>query len=325
MIKLFYIFLVLFIVGCSTKDEVVVQKTLPSWYKNEPLDTKDEFFSVGEGVDKQSSIIEALNNLAQRINTSLESEFVLKQKVIDGYINKTQATSSIKTQVKKIHFSSYEVLESRELGFKRVATLIKLDKLKEALALKNSFLQDFSLTQKELDTLDGLNIAQKLRVYKNIESRFDDALMRLTFISLLDESFNQNEYLNKVQYFMQLHKRFKQQLTYKIENGSNTKLYNPVLASHLSVKGMQQIQGAKSSYLVIRLSSSINRLYSYGFYILKSELIIEVLDAQKNLISSNRVVLDSHSSREYDEASLAQKLEEIIKQDGISKVLSLEL
>lgn len=312
-----------FMVGCSTKNEVVVQKSLPSWYIKEPQDSSDEFFSVGEGVDKQSSVLEALNTLAQRVSSSIESEFIIKQKVIDGYINKNEATSRIKTQVKKIHFSGYEVLESEELGFKRVATLIKLDKHKELLSLKNSLLQDFSLAQKELDNLNRADIAQKLRVYKGIESRFDDALMRLTFISLLDKNFNQDEYLNKIQFFMNLHKNFMQQLTYKIQNSDNTKIYNSVLSSHLSTKGVKQTQDVSS--FDIRLSSNIDKFYSYGFYILKSELIIEILDAKKNIISSNRVMLDSHSSRDYDEALLAQKLEELVRQEGIAKILSLEL
>ena len=114
--------LVIFLASCGSEKRVVVAKKepLPSWYQSSSMNTSTELYSVGEGQTKQDAITDALSMMISTLSVSISSQFNSKSVIKEGQTSSNTATytNEVQSDVAKIRISNYELVHSKEIGFK---------------------------------------------------------------------------------------------------------------------------------------------------------------------------------------------------------------
>jgi len=325
------LFITLFILsGCGSQKRVVIkQKELPSWYVKPTKSTTTTLFAVGEGRDKQEAIANALNNMASTLSVSLSSEFNTKSVIRDGDIqsNQTTSTNEINTKVDTIRINSFEVINSQSFGFKKYLAEVKADKRKLFLGLKKEIDQKLSLIQSKSLEAKNHNAIKRLSTYKEARLSTQDVKHTLLVMNTLNSSFDDRNYINKIQEIDSKYERLSSKISFSINSNNDAKNLQSSIANGLSSK-KYKIKNSSGIYnFKIYISSKTSKAKSYGFDLARSAISISVKDIHGIIIGSNKLNITGQSTQGYVIAkeNIAMKLNEMVKKDGISKVIGLEI
>ena len=134
MKRVLFLIVVLILSGCGSQKRVVVKdkQELPSWYTASPQTNSTDLYSVGEGQTKQDAIANALTMMVSTLSVSISSQFNSKSVIKEGYKSSNEAvyTNEVQSDVKKIRISHYELLNSKNIGYKKYIVLVKSNKKK---------------------------------------------------------------------------------------------------------------------------------------------------------------------------------------------------
>jgi hypothetical protein len=329
--KLLYIIfsIILFVSGCgNSKERVVVkEKALPTWYMQPPASNAENIYSVGEGKDKQEALSNALSALLATLSVSISSKYSAKSIVREGSINSSDATYVNETQseVKKIRISSYELLESAQLGFKRYAVLVKVDRMKFFKTLQKEIDQEFALIASWERNRAAKNALKQLSFYEKVLQRLSDLQNRLIVMSVLNEHFESQPYLQKYEKLLTKRDKLLQRITFWVE--SDYKPLKAPIERGLSSKKFKIKNLHNADHFNIIVHSNIQRANSYGFYIARAQINIVTKDNQGNILATNSLNITGQSSQSYAIAKqdIAKKLNKLIEKEGIGKLLNLNI
>ncbi|MCK9474219.1 LPP20 family lipoprotein [Sulfurimonas sp.] len=316
--------------GCASKDVALVQKKeLPSWYLNPPKTTQTTLYAVGEAKSRDAAIQDALSMMASTLSVSIASQFHSKEIVQEGAKNSYQTTISneIQSDVKKIRISSYELIEAKEVGFRRYIVLVKSDKRKLFESLKNELDQKFALIDEKLLSLDMHHAIKQLNIYKKLQQEIGDVPNTLIVMNVLEASFDANKYIYKAAELQSKKEKLLSLITFSIEADNNSKNLQAPIRAALSAKKFQMKKNDGKYHFNISVSSDIQKASSYGFTLARSAIEILVKDHKNSIVGSNKINLIGQSTQGYEVAkqSLSIKLDTMIKKEGIGKVIGLEL
>ena len=328
--RLLYILLasIILLSGCATKNRVVVkQKALPSWYTQPPASNSADLYAIGDGKNKQEAISNALSMLVSTLSVSISSKFSAKSVVREGRVNSSDATYTNETQseTKKVRISSYEVLKTSELGFKKYAVLVKVNKQELFNSLKKEIQQKFEIIDNKEKVQKNKNALDKLFFYKESLQGLQNLPNTLTVMSVLNEGFDTKSYLNKYGALDSKYETYLKKITFWID--SNYKpLVSPVSKglSHKNIK-IKNIRGAMHFHVYIK--ANIQRASAYGFSLARANISITTKDSHSTTIATNSINLVGQSSQGYKIAKqdLVKKLNDLIKNKGIAKVLNINI
>lgn len=318
-------------VGCATKKEVPLmqKKALPSWYTNPPLTTQTKLYALGEGESKEVAITNALSMMASTLSVSIESKFSSKKFVEEGTYNTHQQTtlSEIQSDVKKIRISNYEVVEAKELGFRKYIVLIASDKKRLFESLKSELDQKFALADAELGSLHLHHALEQLDIYKKVLHKLEDVPDTIVVINVLENSFHGESFLAKIQKLKNSHAALLASISFEIETDENSKNLQAPIREALGAKKVQIDNSSAKTHFKIIIRSDVQRASSYGFLLARSAIEISVKDTKNSIIAGNKLNITGQSTQGYEIAkqSVAIKFGEMIQKEGIGKILGLEL
>jgi hypothetical protein len=332
MQKITLLFIALFfILGCSAKDELDLssKKVLPQWYINPPQTSQTRLYSVGEGESKEVALKNALNMMVSTLSVSIESSYNSRKFVQEGRVNTNQldVENKISSSVKKIRISSYELLEYEEVGFRNHILLIQADKSKLFQSLKDELDQDFSIVDAELKSLSLYNALEQLSRYKKIKTKLDDVQDRLIVMSVLDNSFDALIYIKRAQKINSTYEELLSSITFEIHTDSDSKNLEAPIRSALNDKKLKSGSKNANTHFKIFIKSDIKKAESLGFTLARSAIEISVKDYKGSIVAGNRLNLVGQSTQGYEIAkqSLSMKFNDMIKKEGIGKVIGLDL
>lgn len=315
--------------GCMAQKESasMKQKILPSWYESPPRSTASTLYAIGEGENREEALKNALNMMASTLSVSISSQFDSKKVVREGLVNTSQSTVLSRTQsdVQKIRISSYELMESQKIGFNNHVVLISSQKKKLFESLKSELEQRFALAESRIASLQAQNALYRLGGYKNIERELSDVPGIIVVMNVLDGSYKGEEYLQKIQDIHASHEKLLLDITVFIDcDGDSKRLEAPIKEGFSAVK-MRIERGGGSEHFEVKVSSNVQKASSYGFTIARFAVEISVEDAKGSVVASNKLNIIGQSTQGYETAkeSAAQKLEEMIKKEGIYKVVGI--
>jgi len=328
LISLFLALIVLS--GCGSQKRVVVQKKqLPVWYANPTKSTSTTLYSVGEGQNKQEAVANALNNMASTLSVSLSSEFNTKSVVKDGTIESYQTTSTneVNTKVNTIRITNYEVINSNDFSFKRYLAEVKSDKRKLFIGLKQEIDQKLTMIQNENIEVKNYNAIKKLVTYKDAKISTSDIKTTLLVMSSLNPSFNDANYINKLQEIQNRYDRLLSKISFSIDSNNDAKNLKSSIANGLSAKKYSIKNASGINHFKIHLLSETSKAKSYGFDLARSAISITVKDNKGVIVGSNKLNITGQSTQGYAIAkeNVAIKLNSMIKKDGIAKIIGLEI
>lgn len=332
MKKVILLFITLFLLlGCSAKDDLDLsfKKTLPQWYVNPPQTSQTVLYSIGEGESKEVALKNALNMMASTLSVSIESSYNSTKFVQEGRVNTNQldVENKISSSVKNIRISSYELLEYEEVGFRNHILLVKIDKSKLFESLKSELEQDFSLVDAELKSLSLYNALAQLSGYKKIKAKLDDVPNRLIVMSVLDNSFDAEMYIKRVQKINTSYDELRSSITFEIKVDNNSANLEAPLRAALNDKKLKTAQKGADKHFRIFIKSDIQMADSLGFTLARSAIEISVEDYKGAIVAGERLNLIGQSTQgpEIAKQSLSMKFSDLIKKEGIEKIIGLDL
>jgi len=317
--------------GCTAQKEAEVpqKKALPSWYVNPPQTTTSTLYALGEGENRDEAVKNALNMMASTLSVSISSQYDSKKVVQDGLINTDQSTviSTTQSDVRKIRISSYELMESHSLGFRKHVVLIRSNKQKLFDSLKGELEQRFALVESQLASLSLHHSLAQLKGYKKAKEEIGDVPNTLVVMNVLDSSYKGEEYIQKIDKINLSYEELLSKITLEINCDSNSKNLEAPIRDGFGSKGVLIQAGSGSSHFRVNVRSSIQKASSYGFTIARFAIDISVKDSKDSIVASNKLNIAGQSTQGYEVAkeSAAIKLGEMIKKEGIYKVTGLDI
>jgi len=325
------LFGILFFTGCGVQKQIDLTPkiSVPTWYTNTPATTETTLYAVGEAKDRDAAVKNALNNMASTLSVSIASQFSSKELVQEGLNSSYELSTSneIQSDVKKLRISHYELIESKELGFRKYIVLIKSDKQKLFESLKNELDQKFAFINKQKENIDRYHAIKQLSIYKNAKNEIADIPNTLIVMNVLNKSFDSREYVERVEAVNDDYEKLLSKITFSIDSNAEAKNLEAPIRNGLSLKRLQTRYSTGKKHFIITITSKIKKAKAYGFTLARSAIDIRVRDYRGSVIGSNKLNIIGQSTQGYDIAkeNVAIKLNEMIKKDGIAKVIGLDL
>lgn len=317
--------------GCSADKKVVVAKpkTIPTWYSNPTKSDANDLYALGEGTNQKDAIANALSFMASTLSVSVSSSFDAEVTVREGssessdshYVSKTQS------RVKEIRISSYELLHSKSLGFKRYAVLVKSNKRKLFLSMKQEIEQNFSIIKQEEKRLQNSDAITKLAFYREKKKSLENLPNTLIVMNVLNSGFYGDEYIRETQNISSSYQDIIQNISFSIDSNSDASNLKSPIAKGLSAKHLKLNNTNGKMHFNITLNSKIVKANSYGFILARSEISIVTKDYKGSVVGSNAINLVGQSSQGYEIAkqNVSYRLNAKIQKEGIAKVLGLDI
>lgn len=321
----------LFLTGCGTSKQIDlrVKAKVPAWYAKPPLVTQTTLYAIGEAPNKDEAIVNALNNMASTLSVSVASKFSSKEVVQEGINSSHQLTASneIQSNVKKLRISNYVVLEYKELGYRKHIVLIKSDKQKLFESLKNELDNKFALIDKQRETVGRYHAIKQLSMYKKNKTDLANVPNTLIVMNVLNSSFDGKDYINKYEAVNSDYGKLLSSITFGIQGDPESSALVAPVGQGISAKKLRIQYATGKKHFIITITSKIEKARAYGFTLARSAIYIMVRDYRGSIIGSNKLNIIGQSTQGYEIAkeNIAIKLNEMIKKDGISKVIGLDL
>ena len=318
----------LFLGGCTHKPRVVAtKKPLPSWYLHPPRSNNFDLYALGEGENQQDAVANALSLVASTLHVAISSNFRAKTVVKEGSVNSSDATYINETQssVEKIKISEYEILNRKKLGFKRYAALIKVNKEKLFHGLKNEIEQKLQIYKSDGKNLQKRDALAQLAYYKNMKKSFGYVKNALIVMKVLQKEFDDTKYLAWMGEVNERYAYLLRHISFWVR--SNVKsLIAPVRSALTQKKFTIKNVQSKMHYIVI-INAKIQKATAYGFSLARSEIFLVTKDYKGEVLGSNVLHVTGQSSQGYAIAkqNLVKKLDDLIRKEGVSKVLNITI
>jgi len=317
--------------GCGAEKKVVVAKPrmIPAWYSNPPQSNEKELYALGEGKNQKEAIANALSFMASTLSVSISSSFDASTTVREGSINSADSVykSNTTSRVKEIRISSYRVLQSKSLGFKRYAVLVKSNKRELFLSMKKEIEQNFFIIEQAEKKLKNVDAITRLAFYREKKKSLQTLPDTLIVMNVLNPEFYGDDFIRKTQEISSSYQDIIQNISFSISsNGAASNLKSP-LSKGISAKHLKIKKSRGKMHFNIYVSSNIVKANSYGFTLARSEISIVTKDYRGTVVGSNAINLVGQSSQGYEIAkqNISYRLNAKIEEEGIARVLGLDI
>lgn len=317
--------------GCGSDKKVVVAKPkmIPSWYSHPTLSDENDLYAVGEGENQKEAIAEALSFMVSTLSVSISSSFDAEVTVREGSIESsdTHYVSKTSTEVKEIRISSYELLQSKSLGFKHYGVLVKSNKRKLFLSMKREIEQNFFIIEQEEKKLKNADAITRLAFYKEKKKSLQNLPNTLIVMNVLNSDFYGDEYIRKTQEISSSYQEIIQNISFSITSNSDASNLKSPIAKGLSSKHLKLNNSSSNMHFSIYIFSNIEKAESYGFTLARSEISIVTKDYRGVVVGSNAINIVGQSSQGFAIAkqNVSYRLNVKIQKEGIAKVLGLDI
>ena len=298
--------------------------SLPNWINTPPSDSENFLFGSGAASTKKQAIKEALVDLSSKLGIQVESQFQSSTKVTEAeyeWVEKN-SESSIKTEVKALSISQYQIEEVYAATPMQVYVLLKTDKTLLYNAYKTDLEQHLAHYKLAQVTFKQLGRYERYQNSCLEKLKLPDFNRKLSAAKTLNPQMILRDfqaYENKVAQQARIAKR---QLNFNIHpTDSMSKSLSEPLSTALA---KVELWGNKSHSLIIKASSSARFNQASGFNIGRYLLDLKVYDG-RNLIGGKKINLKGASlqSKSGTLAPAIKKFTQFIKKEGLWNTLGL--
>jgi len=317
--------------GCGATKQVNVRpQTLPSWYTHPPSSTATTLYALGEGETKKEAIAEALSFMASTLSVKISSSYNAKTVVKEGTThNSSDGTykSEIQSDVAEIRISNYEVLESRSLGFKHYAVVVKSDKQKLFKSMKQELDQRFLMIDKDEASLIHAGAIKQLVFYGKTKNSLKSLPNTLIVMNVLNPRFEGYGYIRSSQLLSSKYQDIVQNISFSVRANGEAQNLKAVVSSALSEKRLRIKESKSVMHYTISINAKIVKTEAYGFTLARSEVTFTTKNSKGVVVGTHKVNITGQSSQGYSIAkqNLSIKLTQLIQKESIAKVLGLDI
>lgn len=317
------------IIGCSNKPALVLQpeKPLPDWYLNPPANSFDTLTGIGGGATLEQATDSALSNLVSRLGVSIESKF---ESVTEStkYTYSNNSVEYIKSEVSKIRISNYELVFSEQIKYNQFVVMVKSKRTQFIKDLKQQVNNLLANEKQAIKNASADNALKRYHVIKIAAEESKKLAPTLIVLSSMDEDFDNDYYQKEIQSLQTQVEQARRHILFIIKTDAKSNKAAAPIKNALSQQGFSVGDSVRrEGVLIINLQTNAQRNASMGFQIAEMLVKVSVTDYKGRLVGANNVNLTGHATRGFELAEIAaiEKFAEVIKEQGIAKVLGIAL
>lgn len=317
------------VAGCSSKPKLVLEPTkpLPEWYMNPPANTSELLIGTGGGKTLEEATDAALSNLVSRLGVSIESKF---ESITEAskYNFSNKSTAYLKSEVSKIRISNYELAFTEKIKYNEFVVMVQSGRTQFVNDLTQQINDKLAVEKNKIKTASTDNALKRYHVAKNAADEALNLESTIIVLSGMDSSFNNDYYQKEIQKLQTLSEESRRNIVFVIKTDSKSVKASTPIKNALSQQGYKVGRSSlRDGVLVINLHTSTQHNRAMGMQIAEILMNLRTSDHRRKLIGSNSVALRGHATRGYGmaEAAAIEELSDIIKEQGIAKVLGIEL
>jgi len=322
------------LVACSSKSRIErpstlmppIKVALPSWVLDVPPDTAQFLYGIGSGVSQKKAKQEALVDLSSKLGVYVKAETEINVRVKNrGYewIEK-QSSRQISTKVLGLTINQYQIEASYHPTPMQFHVLLKTDKhlllkayqdeLKQAIKqyrVEQSFWRTLGQYERYQKACAEIVVTQKLQ-------------RKVAVIKVLNATVDLSKFQQYRQQVQSQYLAAKQQLKFQVS------IKNPLSQSFSQpLRGLLAKQGLSASQkkaLKIQLSTSVRFSQSYGFYIGRYLIKLDVYQGKKLLGNKQFTVKGVSAQNKADAKQQAiKKFTQLLNANRLQESLGLPL
>jgi len=279
---------IIFFSSCSSPKP---KESYPSWFYSSQ-DNGVYYYGSGEGNTKNIATIQALNDIASKISTSIESSIVATTNSNGKNYSKT-ITQNIKNEVQKIDFHNYEVLKLKKINNKNII-LLRINKKETALFKLDKLKLKIKTYKQAINS--NLNIIHKLKNLKTINKKIQHSISQAFIIKSLYKSKDIDNQIHTLMSLQVKIKSFKNNTSFYIASNDD---YSRIISENILSSGFKIKKSSKS--IIIKTKITQKKIRLMGYFILKVKVNISIYH-KNNLISTKIINAGAKSSTSYKQA-----------------------
>ncbi len=316
----FFIFIIVAVIfgGCAVKNS----NSLPSWYINPVENTAIFIYGVGEGGSLNEAKNSALNDMASRLNVSVNSSVNQFKQTIEN-TNKQDSfekkiSTNLNVEVKDIEFPNAQILNS-EVVNSRYYVLAKVD--------KNELIKSYTTKLKLNDNLIRKSLKNALLDDKDktfellkLVPLVNKAISQTTLLSSLDSSFNGNSYISEFSGIKNQLDTLKASLSIEVDSNYRLKYFANIVTTLLKNDGYRVVQSGGE--LKVVLNSTFDTTRDMAWQDVEVKTTISTLSNGRT-VSNTEVTSSGKSSKSKDDAILKASyiFKEKVESKGIEEFI----
>ena len=187
--------------------------------------------------------------------------------------------------------------------------------------------QKLHLIESKKRTISTQNTIKQIAEYKKFKDSLSDAPNSLIVMNVLDKSFDDILYLDKLEALDKEHDKLVSSLTFSVNSNKSASNLKSAISKGISQKRLKIAQSSGKNHFRVYISSSIQKATSYGFTLARSAIDITIKDYKGVVIGSNKLNIVGQSTQGYKVAkeNVAFKLTQMIKKEGVEKIIGLKI
>jgi hypothetical protein len=322
---------IIFLSGCGELNlsmPSTSSSSMPKWYLNAPSSNAMTYYAVGEGKTKQAAKLDALNQIAGEISTTISSSLnVVKSSLnVNGksIVASSSVKQNIKSEINKIKFSNAKVIKTAYVDSKFLV-LVSVDR-EELFNVYKTQIDAIKVDIQNIYNLAKVDFISYIKHKKELDDKINQLVTKITLAKTINPNFNAQSYfdwISNIKYNLQKMVS-NTKIAVKIDN-SNLKSYKQVIEKYLNKLGVRIV---KHSNFIIKLSMKANpkhvqvrdpRLIGVKW----ADVVITIkVIKDNNIISSNVIEVINGSKSSYQSAvRKTKKFERKIEEIGFSNML----
>ncbi len=306
LIPLFLLF------GCGGKKPV--PKQYPSWWHQPHQDTNRYIYGLGEGSNQEEAISRALNQIASKITTEIESTYQSRLVVENGEVSKSQSID-IRQSVKKMELDSYKIIQSSNIGGKTFL-LLQLDRVITAKNFKRKLKREIELITSNIDNPTNSKI-EKIGILVRAKKRLEKIFRESIFIKTLSPEVSDSDIVQTIQRYRKKISHSLSQVEFRVLYGGK---YGEVVKKLISEYGFSISQ--KVGAITIFVNVKREEIMAMGNYILKVDISLETRENRK-VVAKEQISIGGKSKIDFGTAEnfAIKEFEERLRDEKIVEKL----
>ena len=327
------ILLIFFLSACGTQPKPTIsvkEKAIPQWFLNPPQSTSSVLYSIGEGKDRKDALSNALSNLTATLSISIESKFknsVTTQNYsgVETYIQHTNNT--IEANVKKIRISNYQILKAQKMGFDRYLILISANKSDIFNTIKDEVDKKLALLHAQEKSISTDNTLAQLSFYKKASQETQNLLYQSIILKVLNPAFKDHYIIEQIAHYKKRYTTIQEKISFSLHSNYEAKDLLAVIKDALNAHHLKIASKRGKYHFDLFVSASIIYTQTHGFTLARGSIVITLKDYKKQILSTKKIPLTGQSTQgeRVAKENLAYKLNALIKKEGLSSILAIDL
>jgi len=276
-------------------------KGLPEWVQSPPQDTDNLLFGIGQGASIPNATQSALESVAGKLMTEVESNLTIDTQVEDN-IAKESVASQIRSQVAKTNLANYSV-EATERDGKDFFVLVKVDQNAVWKANQDALKENLAEIDAYFGKLDKRSTLDVTEEQGAIEDKIKQARSKALISRSLNPNYDHTAISEKLRsYEAKLQDKVDNKAIYIVASPDLTPLAQR-LANQLTNEGFTvSLTKPITNTPEIHLDGKFDQYDQFNQKHVTARTVIRVMDEFNKAVSTTEVVLTGASMLSHDSA-----------------------